>query len=504
MELLKASCSSIDEIARRTCVYPKYSGNMDTETLKSLNLIKKEIKREYKSLRNRLQSIIWDHQFLTTYVIPTFPDYPLVPNERCGLWYCNPESFSQTSYFKSTDGHINQWDFSTRRLNFHLLPSIAQHGGIVIIDSTRRGKKIPDALSKTIPVWCAVINTLILEASNRSEEVLFCPPGTVPQSEYDRIKDRIPSLVKKLKNLGIVSGDELLKQFGGKILRPLWVYPGSSLFSSSTDIFTGKQTRSQKWEKPEDQDFLPVILCTASYQCQDGVDKRYGFTYVQGAADDHELWAEGLTPDMFWDNKNFLGDETKSEQELIEYVNTQKREATERTKKASGNDLNQCFSVDAITKELHLGTVVDGLKLNEKLLSQLDSRYALTIVLSESVKIASIQENPNAKIYPLTSGSKKSSKELRSKLIEICPLIQASLNSPLPILICCNTGKDMSVGVLLATLCQNYEEDWCIGSPNSFNKTIIRKHLTRLISHLKGRNVNPSRATLNSVNAYLM
>ncbi|KAG0339124.1 hypothetical protein BG004_006945 [Podila humilis] len=48
------------------------------------------------------------------------------------------------------DGHTGIWDFNPRRYNPHLITKIIQHGG--------KGKRIPDALSKTIPIWCATIN----------------------------------------------------------------------------------------------------------------------------------------------------------------------------------------------------------------------------------------------------------------------------------------------------------------------------------------------------------
>jgi len=35
------------------------------------------------------------------------------------------------AYFKSTDGHNNNWSFNLRRPNLHLLPILVQHGGCV-------------------------------------------------------------------------------------------------------------------------------------------------------------------------------------------------------------------------------------------------------------------------------------------------------------------------------------------------------------------------------------
>ena len=80
---------------------------------------------------------------------------------------------------------MHQWDFSMKRANLHLIPLIQPHHqqqpqddeasvdqagsgattgltGCVLIDSTRRGKRYPDALSKTVPIWCAVLNLSLI------------------------------------------------------------------------------------------------------------------------------------------------------------------------------------------------------------------------------------------------------------------------------------------------------------------------------------------------------
>lgn len=474
-------------------------GLMDLEVGSSLNQINREIKREYRSLRNRVQSILLDNHFITQKVVPRFPDYPLIPNERCGLWYIHPKDFKDSCYFKSTDGHINQWDFSTRRLNLHLLPILEEQGGVVIVDSTRRGKKMPDALSKTIPIWCAVLNKLMRADDS---EVLFTPPGSVSKSEHDNIRGRISGLVDKLQQLGVLDGPALRARFKGKILRPLWVYPGADMLSFPTDPFTGVPVES-KWEPPASENIIPVILCTASYRAQDGVDHSHGFTYVQGAADDHELWSCGLDPAMLWSHVEYFRDPDRDESELKRYV----KELLD-TKKESNYDgrLSDALDADLITAEVALGKIADELVITPRICQELADSFSLVLILSQTVTLA--QPHDAIKLYKLQSGSKRSSKDLRATLIEIDCVISLALHTSTrqgkPILVCCNSGNDMSVGVVLMILCKNYNENWTLGKPDSINKAVIRKHLTHLTAQLKRRNVNPSRATLNSVNSFLM
>lgn len=488
---------------------------MNKDVLQDFKEINKSLRREDKSLKNRLQSIIFDNQFLERQVFPTF-NYPIIPNERCGLWYCNPSKYENTSYFKSTDGHVNQWDFSTRRLNFHLLPIIGREGGVIVLDSTRRGKKIPDALSKTVPIWCAVLNYLILEDEGKTwpfeEKILFVPPNTVPASEHDMILAKIPALVEKLKKIDIINAKKLKESLNmsntkRKLLRPLWVYPGSSLLQMNHDMFTGEELTDNQWLPPDD--IIPIILCTVSYQCQDGTDKRHGFTYVQGAADDHELWAADLTPQLFWENIDTLGDITKSDQELTEIYNDIISKKSQHNINNDTKDFNKLIQTDSIADDLRLGVLSSEISFSEDVVNILKQRYRTSIICDEkaSKEVENIELPDNVHIYPLSSGSKKSSRDLRTHLISINALLKRSLattNPKLPVLIACNNGKDMSVSVLIVALCLYYNLQWELEPQDSVNKTIIKKHLAKIIDSLHGKNVNPSRATLNSVNSFLM
>lgn len=65
---------------------------------------------------------------------------------------------------------------------------------MVLVDSTRSGKRIPDALSKTVPIWCAVINRAVSrlhsKPSNWSVD-LYTPPGTVSDQEHAQIAQHL-------------------------------------------------------------------------------------------------------------------------------------------------------------------------------------------------------------------------------------------------------------------------------------------------------------------------
>lgn len=67
---------------------------------------------------------------------------------------------------------------------------------IVLVDSTRSGKRIPDALSKTIPIWCSVINRAMLkrfpEIQRGNWDIsLYTPPTSVSSQEHDQIARKL-------------------------------------------------------------------------------------------------------------------------------------------------------------------------------------------------------------------------------------------------------------------------------------------------------------------------
>jgi len=257
-----------------------------------------EVRRSQKSAANRIASILEDAEFVEA-VASTY-GRPLVPNRRAGLWYVRPECRKTEAYFKSTDGHINEWQFSLKRLNLHLISLAMAHDGIIIVDTTRRGKKMPDALSKTVPIWCAVLNRAILNT-----DLAVFPPNCVSASEQARIRSRIPDFVAQF---GTIDHD-LWPQLD-KPLRPVFVTPDEMLpLEQVKTVF---------------DDAYPVICVTASKKAQDGAFQMDGYTYVQGAADDHELWAPAhFSPEMLWHKDNSsLREPGISNEELLRRIST--------------------------------------------------------------------------------------------------------------------------------------------------------------------------------------
>ena len=60
---------------------------------------------------------------------------------------------------------------------------------------------MPDALSKTVPIWCAVVNRAVATAFSKPAQwdtALYTPPGSVSAQEHAQIAARIDGWARSL------------------------------------------------------------------------------------------------------------------------------------------------------------------------------------------------------------------------------------------------------------------------------------------------------------------
>lgn len=538
---------------------------MDKLTLSHLdiNSVTKELRKDSLSIKNRLQSIIYDALFVET----TKDKFklPLIPNERCGLWYLPPNEQKDTSYFKSTDGHTGQWSFSLRRLNFHLLPIISAYGGIAIIDSTRKGKLMPDALLKTIPIWCAVLNTILYEGDSDKDILdglglekdstdakfllslknehnwVSTPKYMVFASERNEISKLIDSFAKKVKKLGLVTKEKLMLHLDGKKkpLIPQWHYPGcknndEEIVNNDSFFFDHRQ------ESNTERTYFLVQCVTASKKTNvyggsiltvrnnltNGEIKLTSWYYIQGSADDHELWATkdicngNLNSGFFWEhifadngkrNDDIIDNDTGyiydwiSENELVLRMNRTYEKYVKHRALLSNEDLDLDLShvkTDSNDTGIIFGIIDRNMNYNSFITTY--KNVSQLVILSELFSISNIPDNPKVTIlqYKVES-SKKGSKKLREIFPTLIPQINlqnASKNNTIMIL--CDTGKDISAGLVLVLLCKHFDLDWApLQCCPKINKDLVKQQVGLL---LNVRKVNPSRNTLQSVNTFIM
>jgi tRNA A64-2'-O-ribosylphosphate transferase len=161
---------------------------------------------------------------------------------------------------------------------------------------------MPDALSKTVPIWCAVVNRAIslrrqqhdAEATSTSgwDVELYTPAGVVSSQEHHQIALRLDGWAKALVvrsqplcffHLGltrVLQGSSFVLPLDlAAPLRPFWITPATATFPVLQTISSSSPP------------FLPVVCVSASKHVDYGMERRVaGYVHVQGSGDDHELW----------------------------------------------------------------------------------------------------------------------------------------------------------------------------------------------------------------------
>ncbi|KIY51789.1 initiator tRNA phosphoribosyl transferase [Fistulina hepatica ATCC 64428] len=417
------------------------------------------IRRETVDIYNRIHSIADDIEFVNL-VHAAYPDLPVLPNLRCGAWYVDPAiSAGVPAYFKSTDGHTGNWMFSLRRANMHLVPLISSHGGAILIDSTRAGKHIPDALSKTIPIWCAVVNRAVAlrypdEKCAKWDKALYTPPGVVSAQEHSMIEAQVDNWAKALASSTYAI--PLLT----RSLRPIWVTPSTSVFPVLSEAYCA------------------VVCVSASRRVDLGWERRSeGFAYVQGAGDDHELWGMGLTPDLFWAHRIQILSATRADiNDLVKGIVDAAGPAFTRS---------QPTPVLPVSGRIQLAAIADVLDVVGRLPEHGSEGIAYILV---SVTPLSIPDGPHALI--LHVDKKLAARQFREHVLpQSMVFTRVALLRGDHVCIACESGSDLSVGIALAALQMFFDDEGHVvvgkhdrSASNMASKTSIGRRLEWILA----------------------
>ncbi|CAM9609314.1 unnamed protein product [Scytosiphon promiscuus] len=323
----------------------------------SMGKMVRDLRRQERTdLRNRFLSIDMDSEFVSGLVAAYRRSgcaYPVFANLRNGLWY--GKDWDGTCYFKSTDGHSGRWAFSYTRLNMHLATAAAASGGCIVVDSTRAGKRFPDSLTATVPIWCCLLNRLAApendvgrDASNSSPsgedddhdgesplpklksgsvwDTALHTPRWLSKSEADQIEERMSGWIAGLGNAREVLSKRL-RSCLKKPLRAVWLSPESHLVEGMMPACS-----------PDELSFTPVICVSASKVITpEHHREQHSWVYLQGAGDDEEHWSCGITPEQFWENSEKLvdlakgGDQGSFERETAAMISRSKRKPHARS-----------------------------------------------------------------------------------------------------------------------------------------------------------------------------
>mgnify|MGYP002713641075 FL=1 len=417
---------------------------------------------------------------------------------RCGAWYTPPDRVAATSYFKSTDGHMHQWDFSLKRANLHLVdilqPPASSDGersaltGCILVDSTRRGKRYPDALAKTVPIWCAVLNRASAARYHTptADIPLAVPAEAVSDSERAQIEARLAHWTE-----AFLASDYTVPRLE-KPLCPLFAHPGAV---PPIPPACAEQVHH-------------VVL--ASVSSVDEIAGAYGATYVQGAGDDHESWALGLTPDVFWRNRSRLLDphlERTDREALVRTLVAQRVSETHGKIPWLPQDSDDVIRIGA-TRLVAAQRPVDHVFGPEE-----RNAYAL-LVHSSRTAAEGDDADPRVLYLGIPEGKRGLNDFARAlpRVVDAVTeaLVETDAGDRREVLICGADGYHVPGALLIAILAASFDERRAlITSPaarqahrRSLSKDETRRRLQWVVG--ASEQISPSRAHLQRVNAALI
>jgi tRNA A64-2'-O-ribosylphosphate transferase len=221
----------------------------------------------------------------------------------------------------------------------------------------------------------------------------------------------------------------LLRKKLSKPLRPFWVTRESNVS-----------------QPPQFSDFHPVVLCTASRRVKDGEMSHSG--YVQGAGDDSESWAQGLTAPLFWANKSTLMNTVENDMpDLIEELAEKEKNVIGTSKAVQIEPTNWLFA-----------TSLDILR------SKKFNASDILITCGETSQISLLLSSKPRHLHLECRTGKLGSRDLRQQLVKLLGILSGPrIFSNL--YVSCPTGKDLSIGVVLAILCLNTTGDGKTNKP---------------------------------------
>jgi len=242
-------------------------------------------------------------------------------------------------------------------------------------------------------------------------------------------------------------------------------------------------------------EYYNVILLTASSLVSCGHKRIQGFVYIQGAADDEEAWAHGLTSSQFWDDHEKLLS-CVHEGELVNEIQRIMGSVVPVTKKGDVSRIGCTYIF------LGTGIAIPG--------------HATILCVSgdDSTEQNVLHLHIPRKAKPLTIMTQTLFPAAISFAIKHGILDHSSIS-----IIAVNSSRDLldlSIAVTVILLCLFFDEQGIfpsskakLGTVNDrreqkMTKDIIRKRLTWIITARGHQAERLSRQTLKIVNTFLM
>ncbi len=425
------------------------------------------------SARHNLLSIYDDSTFVER-VINYFhercaSDWPIVSNKRCGEWYGLPyANAAPNTSFKSTDGHNGIYNFSLKRMNLKFLSTACGAGAALIIDASKT-KVQPDSFSKTIPIWCTVLNRVVLafEQSGVNHGVekktegwdtnLYTPP-CISEEERGCIMEVLPERVQSVLDSGVIVDKEWFLNTLKKPLRCFWI--SNSNAKNEKDCWDEPYTTIQ-----EAKARYTCIVCVSvsentpqyrSRPAKEGEGEEW-YYYTPGAADDHEFksWSQGLTPGLFWKNvedilfqKEMTIEDTKR---VISALTKQRKDNQNDDLDDDGKSIVNFFDKIGNTCKIFIGSRKAGRP--PACWDHFDAILNVTEMEYDGMSSRETVQEGKFYLQLRVKEGKKDRTQLEKWMAVAVIFIGVHMASQRRILVHCAQGRDRSVAVVLAAIC---------------------------------------------------
>ena len=411
--------------------------------------------------------------------------WPWLPNKQCGSWYLPPttEDGSATNqtevYFKSTDGHVGTYAISLKRLNLPLLEVLHEFGGCFLVDSSVR-KRLPDSFSRTIPIWCCVINRLVLKyrkdlgldeiGDNDDWDIeLHTPASIVSPQEHTEISNLIDSRVELLyQSKAIVDLQSLVRDMT-KPVRAIWVANGilqndtipSSNSCQFSTIVCCNPSYYGEGSSPKNHIHWVDLNTGHKVNEEDGSSMNNAYYYTPGAADDDAGWGRRLTHTLFWANKDRLLQPSLTEDETDDMIDSivNKRQKLQDTCTADEKKATATIDEGKMDKigEMNLwvgsrraGKPPECWESFDAILNVTENEYP-----NMELSIKDQQDQYKKACYYLQCNvqeGKKDKTELERWMPVGLAFLMEHLQQNRKVLVHCAQGRDRSVGIVVAFL----------------------------------------------------
>jgi tRNA A64-2'-O-ribosylphosphate transferase len=483
------------------------------------------------SLRNHLLSIRMDAE-LTQTLRSLLPNLSCFANLRNGRWYTS-DLPDDTCYFKSTDGHDGQWLFSLSRMNLNVAIAAQKKKGCLIVDSTKSGKRFPDSMYATIPIWCAVLNHVCRGDDTISNGELpdFFAPSWIPSSSAIRMRQRIKDIISGLSPaLCTQIRSELCSSHRHNFLpmRPVWVSVEDGCFQWEGYTIThgdGEDDMEEVLNALLNSDnhkktlpFAPLVL----FSCSDLARTRHNhavhhsWDYIAGAGDDEEAWRPSplFNATFFWAHVDEILASDCPDTVRSTVTSLLETEAQLNNSKAVISTLsyaNKEHALDAIgSSGLWIGSFDACYHLSDKS-SLLSITSAIVISSDDSRTSAPVNDMKRAGASILSINALSIEKPVRQywekDLLPKCVAWAKTLKGDEELAIICGDGYRAAPVIAIAILLDQTVPTFSLssfqkGESETVNKELIRRVLMQLQSFRPP--INPPRVLMKELNSYFM